>query len=114
MNKESITERRGGSRRRVNLGVCVTPEANDKQRIESSIINMSLLGCAIEPRDYAFKEQEKLSICFVKAIENCTKTTRICAKVCHVCDEYIGLCFEKLGDDVIELLRELLKEEKYF
>ncbi len=114
MNKESITERREGSRRRVNLGVCVTTEGKDKQNIESSIINMSLLGCAIEPRNHTFKEQEKISICFVKAKENCSKTTRICAKVCHVCDEYIGLCFEKLGDDVIELLRELLKEEKYF
>ena len=114
MNKANITERRERSRRPVNLGVCVTPEGKVKQNIESSIINMSLLGCAIEPRNYAFKEQQKLSICFIAAKENCSKTTSICAKVCHVCDEYIGLCFEKLGDDVIELLRDLLKEEKYF
>lgn len=67
MDKDSITERRGDFRHHVNLDVCVTPEGKDKQHIESSIINMSLLGCAMEPRNYAFKEQEKLSICFIEA-----------------------------------------------
>ena len=111
---DNILERREQYRHHLRLGVCVTPKDMDDLHIESSIINMSLLGCAIEPANYSFRKKDKISICFVAAKENCSKATSIGAKVCHVCDEYIGLCFESMGADVMELLRDLLKEAKYF
>ena len=89
-------------------------ENSNKENIKSHIINMSLLGCAIEPNGYYFEEQEKLSICFLAAKEDCSTLTTINVKVCYVCDEYIGLCFETMGADVINLLRDLLKDAKYF
>jgi hypothetical protein len=109
-----MDERREFVRQQINLDVCVAPNGLEQKHIESRILNMSLLGCAIEPGSYPFKEQEKLSICFQAAKEDCSKSTAIDAKVCHVCDEYIGLCFKSMGEDVMELLRELLKEAKYF
>ncbi|MCK5662442.1 MAG: PilZ domain-containing protein [Thiotrichaceae bacterium] len=114
MEKDTTLERRKQYRHHLRLGVCVKPLGVNDLYIESNIINMSLLGCAIEPADYSFQEKDKISICFVAAKENCSKTTSIGARVCHVCDDYIGLCFESMGADVMELLRNLLREEKYF
>ncbi len=36
------------------------------------------------------------------------------ALVTHICSDYIGVCFESLGNDVLDTLRILLKEAKYF
>ena len=107
-------ERREHPRHPVSLEVFVSPIRVTNTRLESKIINMSLLGCAIEPNSYAFKEKEKLAICFVASKEQCSMSTIIKAEVAHICDDYIGLCFDSMGDDVIEILRELLKEAKYF
>lgn len=107
-------ERREHPRHPISLAVFVSPIKVINTRLESKIINMSLLGCAIEPNSYDFKEKEKLAICFVASKEQCTMSTIIKAEVAHICDEYIGLCFDSMGDDVIELLRGLLKESKYF
>ncbi|MCP3849397.1 MAG: PilZ domain-containing protein [Gammaproteobacteria bacterium] len=108
------TERREHPRHPISLSVFVSPIKVTNTRLESRIINMSLLGCAIAPNDYAFVENEKLAICFVASKEQCTMSTIIKAEVAHICDDYIGLCFDSMGDDVIELLRGLLKEAKYF
>ena len=107
-------ERREHTRHPISLEVFVSPVRVSNTRIESRIINMSLLGCAIEPNSYAFKEKEKLAICFVASKEQCSMSTIIKAEVAHICDDYIGLCFDSMGDDVMELLRGLLKEAKYF
>lgn len=107
-------ERREHPRHPINIEVFISPIKVTNVRIESRVINMSLLGCAIEPNSYPFKENEKLAICFVASEEQCSMSTIIQAEVAHICNEYIGLCFDSLGDDVIELLRELLKEAKYF
>ena len=107
-------ERREHPRHPISLSVFVSPIKVTNIRLESKIINMSLLGCAIEPNSYDFREKEKLAICFVASKEQCTMSTIIKAEVAHICDDYVGLCFDSLGDDVIELLRGLLKEAKYF
>ncbi|MCW8930944.1 MAG: PilZ domain-containing protein [Gammaproteobacteria bacterium] len=107
-------ERREHPRHPISLEVFVSPLKVTNTRLESKIINMSLLGCAIEPNSYDFRENEKLAICFVASREQCSMSTIIKAEVAHICEEYIGLCFESMGDEVIELLRELLKEAKYF
>jgi len=107
-------ERREHTRHPISLEVFVSPVRVTNTRIESRIINMSLLGCAIEPNSYVFKEKEKLAICFVASKEQCSMSTIIKAEVAHICDDYIGLCFDSMGDDVMELLRGLLKEAKYF
>lgn len=107
-------ERREHPRHPISLEVFVSPVKVTNTRLESKIINMSLLGCAIEPNNYDFKEKEKLAICFVASREQCTMSTIIQAEVAHICEEYIGLCFESMGEDVIILLRGLLKEAKYF
>lgn len=114
MSTAAVIERREHPRHPINLEVFVSPIKVTNLRLESRIINMSLLGCAIEPNYYPFKENEKLAICFVASREQCSMSTIIQAEVAHVCNEYIGLCFDSLGDDVIELLRELLNEAKYF
>ncbi|NOQ79619.1 MAG: hypothetical protein GQ546_09490 [Gammaproteobacteria bacterium] len=114
MSTVAVIERREHPRHPINLEVFVSPIKVTNLRLESRIINMSLLGCAIEPNSYSFKENEKLAICFVASREQCSMSTIIQAEVAHICNEYIGLCFDSLGDDVIELLRELLNEAKYF
>lgn len=114
MATSAAIERREHPRHPISLDVYVSPQKVTNVRMESRVINMSLLGCAIEPNSYSFKEDEKLAICFVASREQCSMSTIIQAEVAHVCDEYIGLCFYSLGDDVIEVLRELLKEAKYF
>lgn len=114
MATAAAIDRREHPRHPINLEVFVSPIKVTNLRLESRIINMSLLGCAIEPNSYPFKENEKLAICFVASREQCSMSTIIQAEVAHVCNEYIGLCFDSLGDDVIELLRELLNEAKYF
>ena len=114
MSSLAEIERREHPRHPISLEVYVSPLKVMSNRLESKIINMSLLGCAIEPNSYSFKENEKMAICFIASREQCTMSTVINAEVAHICDEYIGLCFESVGDDVLELLRELLKEAKYF
>ncbi|MCK5662378.1 MAG: PilZ domain-containing protein [Thiotrichaceae bacterium] len=114
MATAAVIERRKHLRHSINLEVFVSPIKVTNVRLESRIINMSLLGCAIEPNSYSFKENEKLAICFVASKEQCSMSTIIQAEVAHVCNEYIGLCFESLGEDVLQLLRELLKEARYF
>ncbi len=114
MTSAATTERREHPRHPISLEVFVSPINVTKLRLESRIINMSLLGCAIEPNSYQFKEKEKLAICFVASREQCSMSTIIQARVAHVCDDYIGLCFDSMGDEVVELLRELLKEARYF
>ncbi len=107
-------ERRAQPRHPISLEVFVSPVRVTNTRLSSRIINMSLLGCAIEPNSYHFVEKEKLAICFVASKEQCSMSTIIQAEVAHICDDYIGLCFESMGTDVIELLRDLLEEAKYF
>ncbi len=107
-------ERREHPRHPISLEVFVSPYRVSNTRLESRIINMSLLGCAIEPNSYDFIEKEKLAICFVASKDQCTMSTIIKAEVAHICDEYVGLCFDSMGEEVIELLRGLLKEAKYF
>jgi len=114
MESAATVERREHPRHPISLEVFVSPLKTVNTRIESRITNMSLLGCAIEPNSYTFAEKEKLSICFVASREQCSMTTTIQAEVAHVGTDYIGLCFETMGAEVIELLRELLKEAKYF
>jgi hypothetical protein len=110
----SAIERRKQPRHPVSLDVFVSPVKTDTVRVESRITNMSLLGCAIEPNSYVFKKREKLSICFVGSKEQCSLSTVIQAEVAYICRDYIGLCFESVGADVLAVLRELLKEAKYF
>lgn len=107
-------DRREHPRHPISLEVFVSPIKVINTRLESRIMNMSLLGCAIKPISYTFEEKEKLVICFVASKEQCTMSTIIKAEVAHICDEYVGICFDSMGDDVIELLRQLLKEAKYF
>lgn len=114
MESAARVERREHARQPISLEVFVSPCKAVNTRIESRITNMSLLGCAIEPNSYHFEEQEKLSICFVASREQCSMTTTIQAEVAHVGKDYIGLCFDTLGADVMDILRELLKEAKYF
>ena len=114
MKSAAMVERREHTRHPISLEVFVSPSRAANTRIESRITNMSLLGCAIEPNSYAFEEKEKLSICFVASREQCSMTTTIQAKVAHIDKDYIGLSFDAMGADVMDLLRELLKEAKYF
>ncbi|WP_198263688.1 PilZ domain-containing protein [sulfur-oxidizing endosymbiont of Gigantopelta aegis] len=107
-------DRREHPRHPVQLEVFVSPVKVTNTRLASRIINMSLLGCAIEPNDYVFTNKEKLAICFVASKEQCSMSTLIKAEVAHICDDYIGLSFESMGIEVIELLRSLLDEAKYF
>jgi len=114
MTSVAAVERREHPRHPISLEVFVSPVKVTNTRLASKIINMSMLGCAIEPNSYQFKQNEKLAICFVASKEQCTMSTIIRAEVAHICDEYIGLCFDSMGEDVVKLLRELLKESKYF
>lgn len=114
MDANAIIERREHPRHPISLEVFVTPAKAKEQRIESRIINMSLMGCAIEPNYYSFKEKEEVSICFVASKDQCSMSTIIQAEIAHIGNDYIGLCFDAMGAEVIDLLRELLKEAKYF
>lgn len=108
-------ERREHPRHPISLKIFISPErASANTRFESRITNMSLYGCAIEPNSYVFKKQEKLSISFVASKDQCSMSTIIQAEVAHVGENYIGLCFDAVGTEVMNLLRELLKEAKYF
>ena len=111
---KSVVERREHVRHPVSLKVYVSPAGAVDSHLEFRIINMSLLGCAIESGSYQFSKREKLSLCFAAAKENCSASTTIEAKVCHVADSYIGICFYAISSDVMVLLRETLKEAKYF
>ncbi len=114
MSASAVIERREHLRHPISLEVFVTPAKVKNQRIASRIINMSLMGCAIEPNYYSFVEKEPVSICFVASKDHCSMSTIIQAEVAHIGDDYIGLCFDAMGADVMDLLRELLKEAKYF
>jgi len=114
MNNNTAEDRREHFRHPITLEVFVTPENTDDKHLESRIVNMSLLGCAIEPIHYPFKQEEKMSICFVESKEHCSRSTIIDAEVAHIGNDYIGLCFDAMGTDVMQLLRDLLKEAKYF
>ena len=114
MDSAAVYERREQPRQPISLEVFISPSRVSNTRIKSRITNMSLLGCAIEPNSYAFEAQEKLSICFVASKDQCSMSTIIQAEVAHVEEDYIGIRFEVMGAEVMELLRELLKESKYF
>ena len=114
MESVAMIERREQPRHPISLEVFVSPTKASNTRLASRITNLSLLGCAIEPNSYSFEEKEKLSICFVASREQCSMSTIIQAEVAHVGEDYIGLCFDTMGAEVIDLLRELLKEAKYF
>ena len=114
MKSASAMERREHPRHPIIIEVFVSPAGTVDTRIKSRIINMSLLGCAIDPISYTFAEQEKLSICFVASKEHCSMSTIIQAEVAHIDDDYIGLGFEAMGAEVITVLRKLLKEARYF
>ncbi len=111
---KSVVERRVHVRHPVSLKVYVSPAGAADFHLESRIINMSLLGCAIELGSYKFSKREKISLCFAAVKENCSASTTIEAKVCHVADSYIGICFDAISSDVMALLRETLQEAKYF
>ena len=114
MESDTVIERREHPRHPISLEVFVSPARATNTRLASRIINMSLLGCAIEPNSYVFEEREKLSICFVASKDQCSMSTIIQAEVAHVGADYIGLRFDAIGEDVMSLLRELLKEARYF
>lgn len=107
-------ERREHPRHPISLEVFISPCKSSHTRLASRITNMSLLGCAIEPGSYQFEDQEKLSICFVASREHCSMSTIIQAQVAHIGTDHIGLNFNTMGAEVMELLRGLLKEAKYF
>jgi hypothetical protein len=107
-------ERRAQARQPISLEVFISPARESNKRIKSRITNMSLMGCAIEPNSYRFSNKEQLSICFVASRQGCSMSTIIKAQVVHIGNDYIGLCFDSMGADVIDILRGLLKEAKYF
>jgi hypothetical protein len=110
----TAVERREHPRHPIDLHAFVSPIKVTNVRLETKIINMSLLGCAITPGTYDFKAKEKVAICFMASKEQCNMSMIIHAEVTHICTDYIGVCFESLGDDVLDTLRLLLKEAKYF
>lgn len=114
MESVAKIERRGQPRHPISLEVFISPNKVSHTRLASRITNMSLLGCAIEPNAYDFQEKEKLSICFVASREQCSMSTIIQAEVAHVAEDYIGLSFAAMGSNVMDLLRGLLKDARYF
>jgi hypothetical protein len=114
MEAVAVIERREYPRHPISLEVFISPSHVNDIRIASRIINMSLLGCAIELNEYSYKEKEKLSICFVASKDQCSMSTIIQAEVIYIGEDYIGLCFATMGADVMNLLRDLLKDAKYF
>lgn len=114
MEPAAVIERREHPRHPISLEVFVSPAKAANTRFASRITNMSLLGCAIEPNSYAFEKQEKLTICFVASKSQCSMSTIIQAEVAHIGEDYIGLCFDAMGSEVMDLLRGLLKEARYF
>lgn len=113
MTETNYQERRKLPRHPIELSVFVSPIKVTNMRLESRIINMSLLGCAIVPVSYEFSLKDKLVLCF-RPSKQCNTATTINAQVAHVCSDYIGICYDSLGDDVVTLLQDLLKEAKYF
>lgn len=114
MASDLTNERRRQTRHPVSIEVFISPAKSVKERWASRILNMSLLGCAIEPSPYIFEEQESVSISFIASKDQCSMSTIIQAKVAHLADDYIGLSFDSIGEDVMKLLRGLLKEARYF
>ncbi len=110
----AVIERREHPRHPISLEVFVSPLKVKNKRIASRIINMSLMGCAVEPNGYAYAEKERLAICFVASKAQCSMSTIIQAEVAHIGQDYIGLCFDAMGTEVMDLLHELLREAKYF
>lgn len=114
MTSHAVSERREHPRHPISLEVFISPVRAANTRIGTRITNMSLFGCAIEPISYAFEEREQLSVCFVASKEQCSMSTIIQAEVAHIGEQSIGLCFAAMGTEVMDLLRELLREARYF